>query len=435
MPSDLSFVQSAVVHAAVGTPELGWCICEPLIMPLLLDLHVPTELLAICWVVSPLAGMFLHPLFGHLSDVYGRRFFIVLFGLMATAGLTATSLLAHLPDSIAIVGVMGAFGLTDLCHDLLLTPTRALMNDLFDAEDTEWRAATSGSVGKLFGVFLASSLPRDYAFIAGAATIAAICMAQAWAPSVKPTITVVLDDTQSALPPQEVVAAEAEDACEKWFVWTLSFSGYTSIVSWSFYFTSVWAHELLGAEEGSQEFSVNVRWGSLVLTMSAVVNLIVGFFLVRIVALLGGEFSALVAVQFLIGAGMLSFHFAPVVVSTAFSIVGMPVGYQVIFNTPFAWLETKLAREKAGEAHRGRLTGWLNNALAVAQLLVAVLSGPVVSALGGRLTAAFDAVAILNLVVGVVIAVLSFNRLIQRGRVEYHQSDDANYQLMGGLSS
>eukprot|EP00927_Polykrikos_kofoidii_P006025 TRINITY_DN12432_c0_g1_i1.p1 TRINITY_DN12432_c0_g1~~TRINITY_DN12432_c0_g1_i1.p1 ORF type:complete len:472 (-),score=48.47 TRINITY_DN12432_c0_g1_i1:33-1448(-) len=432
MRGSVSMKGSAVVHVAACTPEFGWGVCEPLMVPLFLHLHVPARHLAICWTISPIAGMLFHPILGHLTDVYGRRLFVALIGLTTAAGFAGIPFMARLEDpTYAIVGVMLAYGLSDLGHALLLTPTRAFMNDLFEKEDSEQRCAVAGAIGRLVGMCLASFVSRDYAFNICAAMIATMSLAQVLAPSKNQTIAPALDETQLAetqlaLPPQQAVDSDVDawDVLEDWFVWTLTFVGDVSIITWAFFFTSVYARELIGAEDGSPEFWINVHRGSFILAASAAVNIICGFFLARIVKLLGGEFSALVAMQFLMAAVLLSFRFASVEVSTALTILGMPIAYQVILNTPFAWLETKLTREKAGDANRGRLTGWLNNGLTVGTLFVGVFSGPLIAAYGGRITVAFDVAATVNLAVGTFVALFYICRFLWRRRVDCCHSID-----------
>merc|ERR1712232_1160042 len=76
-------------------------------------------------------------------------------------------------------------------------------------------------------------------------------------------------------------------------------------------------------------------------------------------------------------------------------VIVEPVIYQVIMNTPFAWLEKQ---DSFNAEQRGELTGVINSALSVSQALIAVSLGPLSACFGGKLFTAFVAAAAVCLV-------------------------------------
>merc|ERR1719379_140236 len=356
-------------------------------MPLLLGLKVPRLFLAICWLISPVAGMALHPCVGKFSDTCGRRPFIITFGTLAAVGLFAIPLNA-MAGSFAAVAAIAAFGLADTAHDLLVTPARAAMNDVFDAETAEWRSAVSSGVGKLIAQLLAALLTTRAAFFSVGA-LAAVAVA-----------------AQLALPP-EAQSPSAEKAPQAnralvapkgfWLMWTLNFAGWFSVNTFMFYVTSVWAEEG-GAIAGSSELDKSVRVATGLLTCSSVIFVGVGFVLPRLVRFCAGEINCMMMALLVLACTMLSFGTSRYLAG-ALLVIASPVAYQVVANSPFAWLEQQPGHD---EAERGRLTGWLNTGLSASQAIVAVTSGPVVTVASGRLFAAFVVVAAVDLLVVLV---------------------------------
>lgn len=139
--------------AAVWT---GWAVGEALLLPFLLSLGVSPTVANFAFLMNPLFGLFLQPLFGGWSDhcrvSWGRRRpFLVLFCAGSVAGLTTVVWCKELammftggsqahPESIRwaqIILVFIGFAIMDLSHDLLLMPARALLNDRLPDEQTD----------------------------------------------------------------------------------------------------------------------------------------------------------------------------------------------------------------------------------------------------------------------------------------------------------
>lgn len=373
-------------HMAAGMPELGWSVSEALFMPLLLSMQIPQRFMAICWLCSPLAGIFLQPLIGGLSDKHGRRPFIIVFGFTATLGLVATPVCARLPREVGIPAVLIAFGLTDTSHDALVTPARAAMNDYFDAEASEQRCAVSAGAGKMVALLCVIIFSGEAAFCIVASIMACTVVAQMFAPILPPEICHGVGTSE-----EDSVAASASPGGECslrappgfWLVWALQAAGWLSICVYQFYYTSVWAQEV-GSTPGTPAFDAAVRFASALLLGQALVFTAAGLVLPRIVRLLGGELAAVAVALLVFAASLLSF-FIGTTVAAAVTLV--------VINAPFAWLERQPGFDTGD---RGWLTGCLNVSLAVAQATIAVGSGPLVEATGGRLIVAFAVAAALD---------------------------------------
>uniref|UniRef100_A0A7S1SF96 ADP,ATP carrier protein n=1 Tax=Alexandrium catenella TaxID=2925 RepID=A0A7S1SF96_ALECA len=272
------------------------------------------------------------------------------------------------------------------------------MNDVFDAEAGERRAAVAAAVGKLLGQLCATFLHSTAAFLTTAGLVAAATAAQLMAPSDRPHAAAGACGAgeQDAAPPPVTRGAPAGFAV----IWMLQFAGWVSLCTFSFYFTSVWS-EQAGFSPGTPEFDKEVRVACGLLMANAVVFLLAGVFLPAITRTCGGELPATAIGVLVLALVLLSFGWTPRPCAAVATLVAMPVAYQVVTNAPFAWLERQ---PDFAEAERGRLTGWLNASLAVAQMLTAVATGPLVAVTGGQLVVAFHAVAALDVAVVLALA-------------------------------
>lgn len=404
---------------AVAMPELGWSVCEPLFMPILLDLQVPDVLLASCWLISPAISFLLQPCVGSMSDRLGRRPFIIAFGFSAVLGLMMTPLAATLlPPAFAAPTAVAAFGLADVSHDMLATPTRAQMNDIVGPDEAERRSAAAGGIGKVFALICAMFLSSSSAFCVVGLVMALATIAQlAPSPVTAEAVACAADTTQARNEGSSLAEHEARVHYPEgfWAMWILQFACWLSVCTWSFYFTSVWA-ELQGMEPGTSNFQKSVQSATRLLLIGSFAFLGSAPLLPRLSGpsgLVKSEISCLmisllVMMVTLLSLSQESMMFISAVISrqTQFIIATVlvtlcfPVAYQVLANVPFAWLERQ---PNFDSVHRGRLTGTFNASLAVAQALTALVSGPVVASFGGQLSAAYLAVAGVDAAVLVIV--------------------------------
>ena len=120
--------------------EYGWAAGESVIIPHLLakPLSLSPSTASLIFLVNPLFGICLQPLLGRASDrcrtsCCGRRkIFIFFLGLIATVCLLVLVFYDKwlLSRQHQIVLCFVAFGIMDLCHDLLLVPGRSLLLDM-----------------------------------------------------------------------------------------------------------------------------------------------------------------------------------------------------------------------------------------------------------------------------------------------------------------
>jgi len=379
---------------AVGLPELGWSVCEALLIPLLLDLDVPSYLLTITWMCSPVAGLWAQPLVGSFCDRRGTRPCIILLGLLSTVGLICTPICGYqLSGKMRVAATLIAYGITDLGHDLMVTPTRAAMNAIFEPEDSEKRCAIAAGVGKLVAQFCAAVLPWRFSFAAVAGVMFIATLAQLSPAPVQQNLTC----SAQANVPSENGTSSSEFHVPRGFIliWVLQFAGWLSICIFSFFFTGVWA-ELLGASPHTKKFDDAVKTGTALLMVNAVPSIFSGYVLPQIVQWCRGETAALLVSLAAFAVSFISFGMTCMAWVVFCVVIVVPTATQVLVNVPFAWLEHQ---SEFSEADRGKLTGYLNTSLAAAQAVVAVTCGPIASAFGGHFTPVFYLVCVADVIV------------------------------------
>eukprot|EP00164_Ancoracysta_twista_P004901 GFYU01006665.1.p1 GENE.GFYU01006665.1~~GFYU01006665.1.p1 ORF type:complete len:506 (+),score=81.77 GFYU01006665.1:152-1669(+) len=149
--------------------EFGWGIAEGLIVPYITGLGVSPGVSALIWLINPIFGVILGPYIGRLSDSctfrWGRR---RIFILVLTIGILLGTVMLCYGRNIAggredstknIVLAFVSFGIVDMCHDLLIIPSRSLMNDVTTGEQKEHGNAllsATGSMGRCLSMFIGS---------------------------------------------------------------------------------------------------------------------------------------------------------------------------------------------------------------------------------------------------------------------------------------
>ncbi|CAJ1389203.1 unnamed protein product [Effrenium voratum] len=321
---------------------------------------------------------------------------------------------------------MMAFGVTDLSHDVLVTPTRAQMNDIFEPDAAESRSATSSGLAKVLALFCAFLLPRTFAFISVAGVVACATLLQLVASCSKTGVMAVARPMTVAVPSMNTGQDESPTDGGSisryprgfWQMWALQFVGWLSVCTWSFYFSSVWA-QILQAKPGTPDFDAAVQQGTQWLLYGSIVFLAAGSFLTQLSAptgLLGGEMMSMCAAVTVMAATLAAVCLAHLslqarYVSIVLVVLAMPISYQILANTPFAWIE----RQDGFDAKsRGKFTGIFNSSLAAAQATTAVLSGPLTAAFGGQLWSAYAAVVVVDIALLVFLTLGYLCRRLER---------------------
>lgn len=134
--------------------SMGWACADALLAPRLIQLGVSPKVTNMIWLANPLLGVFLQPLVGAWSDNFKskwgrRRPFLFVFHVGSMIGLLLVAFSEQLytlwqgnelwraelamdgtrVPLVLVVIIFFGFGLCDMCHDLLLLPARALLND------------------------------------------------------------------------------------------------------------------------------------------------------------------------------------------------------------------------------------------------------------------------------------------------------------------
>ena len=148
---------------------------ESLLIPYLLSLGVSNSVANLAWLINPLFGLFLQPMVGRASDTCTsslgrRRPFLALFHLGSVCGLLTVVFAADAvralgwsvkavdgdgPSLALVLLIFAGFATADMCHDLLLMPARALLNDQLPDEQTDQGNASFAlisSLGSIIGL-------------------------------------------------------------------------------------------------------------------------------------------------------------------------------------------------------------------------------------------------------------------------------------------
>eukprot|EP00808_Paulinella_micropora_P003042 g39740.t1 len=144
--------------------QLGWYIVETLAVPFLIIQGVSPVYANMIPIISPIAILLLHPVFGNLSDnctsKFGRRrpfvFMFTITSLSGMAVMAASPVFDFDKITLTILLVTGAL-LTDISSDLMSVPIRALLNDnVPDQHLNEGNAVFTSmvSIASIVGAFL-----------------------------------------------------------------------------------------------------------------------------------------------------------------------------------------------------------------------------------------------------------------------------------------
>lgn len=353
------------VFAAAAVPELGWSVGEALFMPYLIQKGVSATWLGVGWLFAPILGFCLHPLIGGLSDRYGRRPFVLALGIFSVVGLMM------IPLSSVYVAIVG-YGLVDLSHDLMMTVSRAFVNDhIKPAQSANSYYAIFSGVGKIVA-FCIAGMPWDTVFRLGlsqvtyAFYVSSFCIA--W------LTAVAVAGTRNTSEP--LLLDDESTASEKTPTWSSLPSGFVAVMTlatscwmannaYAFYGSSFIAVDVLQSIPGTPEFGESVRFACVLFMALSGANVVVGLLL--------PEVSQPKSYLFLIGCSLLY------PISTFLLLLGnrgwmllafalQSIPYQAVCILPFTWLE-----DTTDSAHRGFLTGMLNLAIPGSQILVIIL--------------------------------------------------------------
>ena len=125
----------ALVSMSGFAVEFGWAAGEAIMIPHLLSLGISSRFAGLVYLVNPIFSFWLGIKLGTVSDKCtrcNRRLpFITILSVLAVLGLGVLVISPFVHGiNVEIVLVYAAFGMMDLCHDLLLVPGRALLIDM-----------------------------------------------------------------------------------------------------------------------------------------------------------------------------------------------------------------------------------------------------------------------------------------------------------------
>ena len=170
---DVSLCTLAAVSSVGAAVEFTWASGESCVVPFLLQFW-PASATSFVFLANPLVSFWVQPLIGRASDrctsSLGRRRPYIL-GLTAVGVVGLAMLFVARPVGLLLGGAAAVpwvafvgYSLADAAHDCLLTPSRALVEDVAPARQQQGAMAvftTVSMLGKL-GALLLGSLPAAH---------------------------------------------------------------------------------------------------------------------------------------------------------------------------------------------------------------------------------------------------------------------------------
>jgi len=387
--------------------EYAWAVGEAVMIPHLLasPVSLSPAIAGTIWLVNPVFGFCIGPVLGKKTDQTGRRKWVTILALVAIFShvLLIMSPSVKMSRWAEITISFLAFGLMDLCHDLILIPGRALLIDQFSSRGVDVLGEDDGGVADtmyttmqitgrlgalLLGIFPIENLFPFHAsyYQAMLATSAAVLLI---ANSLAVTCgeekylyianeNIVYDDAQSVLEPLLGTAAGDRKAssnplncyggkvCLLAMVLIVQFMGWISVLAFSF-----WCTTWLGLETSLAGSSLS--FPMYLLAIQTLLSLVFSFLLPK----LNRSFSiARVWLLFeLINHGSLFIcHWLgpenPI--ATSFFLV-MGIGPCLVVHWTNAHLVSRIVIGE--EDSIGWVAGLLNNTMNLAQMLVGGVFG------------------------------------------------------------
>eukprot|EP00466_Bigelowiella_natans_P001833 jgi/Bigna1/78784/fgenesh1_pg.57_\ len=377
--------------------EMGWCVGEALLVPFLMTLNLPSYLASLVWLLNPILGTFMQPWCGGLSDNctsdWGRRKpFLIIFSAMAALGvflivfsLWFGELLSGLcgsSKSISIVIVFVGFGLMDISLDLLLTPTRALLNDNAQSDEDLHRINnlyTSFAVlGRICGFVICTFLPDSViAYMGGNRFFACLLINLTVLGGCMAAVVSIADEKNQGDSQQLASHGDISwrDLPREFAVlWVMQFGGWLVTCNFCFFFSSYCAFCVFG---GTDVHGTNFNNGVLFATFGFVIQAFISLFVNLALPFLNKNLGTgrVYCIAELLGS--IAMSLTAILRDKESTIVLISICglmYPVHISNAFVLLETLPSLKHSTMRNRGLLNGYMNNAMVYAQITVAVLA-------------------------------------------------------------
>ncbi len=355
--------------------------------------------LALLWIAAPLTGLIVQPVVGHMSDNtwgrWGRRKPYFLIG-----AIISSLALVAMPNSSALWMAVGLLWVLDGAINVTMQPFRAFVADLLP-EKQQAKGFSVQTVLIGIGAMVSSALPWvlanwfgvssevnsesqipqtiEYAFYIGAAVLF-LCV-----------LYTIL--TTKEYPPEDMQAFEARKARSRGLIngakevlrtlgkmpevmrqlaWVQIFSWSALFSMWTFFVPTV-AREVFGASGASDPlYQEGVSWAGVCFSLYNGVALLMAFVMIWLVQRYSPKLIHTVSlVMGGIGLGMVPYLSTPELL--LLSMLGVGIAWASILSMPYAMLASAVPKDKMGV-----FMGLFNLFIVIPQVLVALLSGPVV---------------------------------------------------------
>jgi len=402
-----------------ATPiELGWSVGECLIVGYFLSIGLPPIIISIQWVPSPILGFFLHPLVGAWSDrchksnkcCGGRLPFILVLTFGSILGLVSLPfseeivqfLYGDKPKWLLSVWCIALFGLLDTCHDLLLGPTRSIINDVVSKNDMEransWMNAAS-ILGRMLGYGIAAlnwhEILRDWnlpyalkftsmqiAFILSSFLIFLCILISSCTylrireiPNYAELLTVNDEDSieEGDISFTQFLSSAPSELIYAWFLY---FVNWIILCIHAFFFTVYFAQDIQNEIPGTKAYHHSISLAASAFFCQTFIALIWNLLLEKRINKIFSPLFVLIMGSIWISIISILLFFVTQEREAYALAVMYGLGYQINFSYVYYVTETYL-REESDE-FRGVMNGIVNEALSLSQIVVGASTGVVV---------------------------------------------------------
>jgi len=384
--------------------EFGWAVGAAVVLPHLLRSPLPSSpaLVGVIYIANPILGFFIGPALGKASDRTGRR----------RNWITILALLAIFIDVILIISssvkmsraaevkiCLLAFGLMDLCHDLILIPGRALLIDRFSLRSRDVMGKEDGGVadtmyttmqilGRLCGLFVGSFPIQNWfpfhashyqATLATSAVVLLVTNSLAVTFAHEKRLSTTVEDISLynllELEPLSGTEAQYEKVdtkevlrcwCGETYVLTMllivNLIGWTSIVAFNFWCTAWLGHQISSA-------GTSLSLPMVIMTMQALLGFVFSFFLPKLNQCFPIAWVWLLFQLINLGSICSSRLLGPENPTATFVV--LVIGCGPTYTVHLTNVQLLARAVVSGDSNIGWVAGLLNSTMSLAQILVA----------------------------------------------------------------
>ena len=354
------------------------------------------------WLVAPLCGIFLYPLVGSYSDILHRRKPFIIIGSIIIFAFCLTfsnsKYIGKALDSkdIALGIAIFSVWMLDIGINLLMAPPRALASDTLDAskqiDAMSWFSFFTG-LAQIFGFTLGAIL-TDIRIIYAITAVVIVASCFATVMIVKPEQPTgnIAEIKMKTICIDGLVNIYRTLLSLPLFVWKLmhtQFWACLALISMWMYFTDYYGENIMKGDvhaiEGStayNDYQLGVRYGNLGYTIQGIVLLIVSYLSPSVASKFG--MKALWMFSYIVFGAVLC---ATPWITNLFLFLALHGLTGMAFSSYLVFPWAIVTQYTSTKSNAGALTSAYHLACPVASLVASVISGWIIDAFDGNVSA------------------------------------------------